>query len=60
MAFYEREFIEIRRENYKMEIVGTLTGSVEREDVRDYMNVVLFCVFYHWKRGLGLAPVKTG
>ena len=37
MAFYEREFIEIMRQNYKMEIVGTLTGSVEREDVRDYM-----------------------
>ena len=33
MAFFEREFIEIKRENYKMNIVGTLTGSVEQEDV---------------------------
>ena len=37
MAFFEREFIEIRRENYKMNIVGTLTGSVEQEDVRQYI-----------------------
>ena len=37
MAFFEREFIEIKRENYKMNIVGTLTGSVEREDVRQYI-----------------------
>lgn len=37
MAFFEREFIEIKRENYKMNIVGTLTGSVEQEDVRQYI-----------------------
>ena len=37
MAFYEREFIEIRRSNVKMEIVGTLKGSVEREDVHKYI-----------------------
>lgn len=38
MAFYEREFIEIRRENFRMNIVGTLSGSVEQEDVRDYIT----------------------
>lgn len=37
MAFYEREFIEIKRNNAKMEIVGTLKCSVEREDVRKYI-----------------------
>ncbi len=37
MAFFEREFIEIKRENHRMNIVGTLTGSVEREDVRQYI-----------------------
>ena len=37
MAFFEREFIEIERENHRMNIVGTLTGSVEREDVRQYI-----------------------
>ena len=38
MAFFEREFIEIKRDNYKMNIVGTLTGSVEEEDVRQYIT----------------------
>ena len=38
MAFFEREFIEIKRENFKMEIVGTLKSSVEQEDVRQYIN----------------------
>ena len=37
MAFYEREFIEIKRQNVNMEIVGTLKCSVEREDVRKYI-----------------------
>jgi len=37
MAFFEQEFIEIKRENYKMNIVGTLTGSMEQEDVRQYI-----------------------
>ena len=36
MAFYEREFIEIKRDNYKMKIVGPLKCSVEQEDVRQY------------------------
>ena len=38
MAFFEREFIEIKRDNYKMNIVGTLAGSVEEEDVRQYIT----------------------
>ena len=38
MAFFEREFIEIKRDNYKMNIIGTLTGSVEEEDVRQYIT----------------------
>ena len=38
MAFFEREFIEITRDNYKMEIVGPLKCSVEQEDVRQYIN----------------------
>ena len=37
MAFFEREFIEIKRNNYKMEIVGPLKCSVEQEDVRQYI-----------------------
>ena len=41
MAFYEREFIEIKRDNYKMKIVGPLKCSVEQEDVRQY---IMACV----------------
>lgn len=37
MTFYEREFIEIKRENAKMEIIGTMKCSVEQEDVRRYL-----------------------
>ena len=37
MAFYEREFIEIKREKAKMEIIGTMKCSVEQEDVRRYL-----------------------
>ena len=32
MAFYEQEFIEIKREKAKMEIIGTMKCSVEQED----------------------------
>ena len=38
MAFYEQEFIEIKRNNAKMEIVGTMKCSVERGDVRKYIR----------------------
>lgn len=38
MAFYEKDFIEIKRDNYKMEIVGILKSSVEQEDVRQYIK----------------------
>lgn len=38
MAFFEREFIEIKREKYKMEIAGLLKCSVEQEDVRQYIK----------------------
>ena len=37
MAFYEQEFIEIKREKAKMEIIGTMKCSVEQEDVRRYL-----------------------
>ena len=37
MAFFEREFIEIKRERAKMEIVGTMKCQVERADVRSYL-----------------------
>ena len=34
---YEQEFIEIKREKAKMEIIGTMKCSVEQEDVRRYL-----------------------
>ena len=37
MAFYEQEFIEIKREKAKMEIIGTMKCSVEQEDVQRYL-----------------------
>ena len=37
MAFYEREFIEIKREKAKMEIIGTMKCSMEQKDVRRYL-----------------------
>lgn len=37
MAFYEREFIEIKREKAKMEIIGTMKCSVEQADVQRYL-----------------------
>ena len=37
MAFYEQEFIEIKREKAKMEIIGTMKCSMEREDVKKYI-----------------------
>lgn len=36
MAYYEQEYIEIKREKAKMEIVGVVRCSVELDDVRKY------------------------
>ncbi|MBR6027682.1 MAG: hypothetical protein IKP40_01220 [Clostridia bacterium] len=36
--FYEREFVEIRREKAVMEIVGVMKSSVELEDVQQYIR----------------------